>query len=794
MLNTTKIAIKNLKSQKTKSILLVMTILLSAMLLTAVTLTCLGWNTYNQERTRQYSGTFHGIYSGLNDEEVEQVKTHIDIENVGLTNGIGVVKFEDESTIGLMYLDEVAFEFNQLTWIEGTLPTRKDEIVLDDLALAQLGVEPVLGQIITLTYGDYAHKEPITTEFVLTGIIKANEVAKVRKAYSGIVSENYMRTTRDMSKENFNALVTLAHTRSLSADDMTWQFEKVGNQFEIPKYRMMVNEDYINTLKPDPQIIIAIGVIGLIVILSSVLVIYNIFYLSVVTKVQEFGKLRAIGATKKQIRSIVFKEGMFLSIVGVPLGLMIGYLISEVVVRQILMISEPMSKWPALVGVAVISFITVGMSIAKPMSVASKVSIIEAVRYNGQEIMTQKERKGYQSLNLKRLVLANLARNRKRTYVTILSLSLSGIIFIVMSSVMSSVDAREMARNHFPYDIEIGLTNYTFGDETSPNTEINRLQLNNPLGEAFREELLALEGVNEIKVNHSLKAELKGYETEYRYHDISSVTEDNLDDLELYLEAGTIDLEALKSGEEIIITYAGLVKQSGIKVGDDLTLMLYDGDDVIEQTFKVQAITGGPGTFGIHSEAFEKIVKTDTTDTVGLNTDEKQYESLKQSIQRIADQNEYLEVTFIDTEIEVYEVMIGMIKVIIYSLVLIVGMIGFINFVNTMITSLITRKKELGILQAIGLTDKQLIRMLNLEALFYTMITLISSIFVGGGLGYVAVYAFRKTGGSYATYHLPLGQMLLMVIFILVAQVILTILMSRSFNKQSLIERVRYSE
>lgn len=794
MLNTTKIAHKNLKSQKSKSILLIMTILLSSMLLTAVTLTCLSWNAANQEQTRQYSGTFHGIYSGLDDVMVEQVKTHVDIDEVGLTNGIGALEFENESKIGLMYIDEVAFEFNQFTWIEGSLPTRRNEIVLDDLALQQLGIDPILGQTITLTYEDFAHKEPITAEFILTGITKANELAKVRKAYSGIVSEGYMRSTREMSKENFNALVTLAYSRNLSAEDMAQQFEQVGNQLEIPKYRMMVNEDYINTLKPDSQIMMAVGIIGLIVILSSVLVIYNIFYLSVVTKVQEFGKIRAIGATKKQIKEIVFKEGMILSIIGIPLGLMLGYLISELISRQILLIDQPLVKWPILIGIMVISFITVGVSIAKPISVASKVSIVEAVRYNGQEATDQKSRAGYQSLNLRRLAFANLSRNRKRTVVTILSLSLSGMIFIVMSSVMSSINAREMARNHFPYDIQINLTNYTFGDEESPNTEINRLQMNNPLGAEFKEQLLNLEGVNGIKASHSLKAELKGYETEYRYHDISSVTEDNLEDLELYLESGTIDVEALKSGEEIIITYHDLAKQSGIKVGDNITLTLYDGDDVMDHTFKVQAISGGPGTFGIHPDAFEKIVENDTTDSVGIYTNEAQYENLKQSIQSIVDQNEYLDVTFIDSEIEVYEVLIGMIKIIIYSLVLIVGMIGFINFVNTMITSLITRKKELGILQAIGLTDKQLIRMLNLEALFYTMTTLISSIIIGGGLGYVAVYAFRKTGGSYATYHLPLPQMILMVIFILVAQVVLTILMSRNFNKQSLIERVRYSE
>ena len=82
------------------------------------------------------------------------------------------------------------------------------------------------------------------------------------------------------------------------------------------------------------------------------------------------------------------------------------------------------------------------------MKVASKVSIVDAIRYNGEVNSTDKSREGYENINLKRLSYANLKRNKKRTYVTILSLSLSGIIFIVMASVMNSMDAEKMARDH----------------------------------------------------------------------------------------------------------------------------------------------------------------------------------------------------------------------------------------------------------------------------------------------------------------------------------------------------------
>ena len=111
-----------------------------------------------------------------------------------------------------------------------------------------------------------------------------------------------------------------------------------------------------------------------------------------------------------------------------------------------------------------------------------------------------------------------------------------------------------------------------------------------------------------------------------------------------------------------------------------------------------------------------------------------------------------------------------------------------------MITSIITRKKELGILQAIGLTNKQLVQMLNKEAMFYTSFMLIGSLTIGNVIGYIAVQAMRKTGMSYAIYVRPIKQMIIMVVCVVVAQLLLTYLISKNFNKESLIDRVRYSE
>lgn len=794
MINTSKIAKSNLKQNKSKSTLIIITIILATTLLTAVGLTCADWDFLNKENVRKYSGTQHGAYKRIDEEKLKEIKAHSQIEKIGIVNSIGIKDYEDETKIGIGYIDNNAIEFSSKIFIDGKLPTKKNEIALDDLALEKMGYEKKLGQKINLEYEDFAKKGITKSEFILTGITKANEISKLKKTYSGIVSKDYMESTRDMDKEISNVFVTIKGENKLSGEELISKVEKIGKDLDIPKGSIKVNEDYINTLKPDTQVTMWGTSIAIIVILSSILVIYNIFYLSITSKVQEFGKLRAIGATKKQIKSIVLKEGIFLSTIAIPLGIILGYLINKFVLVNLFFRGADVQKLPIIIGVMGVSFLTVFISLLKPMKVASKVSIIDAVRYSGDIKTKSKTRKGYKYINIKRLSNANLKRNKKRTYVTIISLSLSGIIFVVMASILNCIDAEKMARRHFPYDISINLSGYTFGEEDSPNTEFNVLQTKNPLGKDFRGELLNMDGVVSLESGNSAKVQVENFGNEYKYEQLSGIDEKDLEDLEFYLEDGKIDIEKLKSGDEILFTYPELAKEFGIKAGDNITLTLYDGKDKFDKTFKIQAITSGLGIFTIHDDAFKKLFKTDTTDNIGIHVAEGSYDDVKEFIKNLDKSNEYIDARYIDDEIESNNMVIGMTKSIGYSLVIIIGVIGFMNLINSMITSIITRKKELGMLQAIGLTDKQLIKMLNIEAMFYTGTMLLSSLTLGSGLGYIAVYVFRKTGASYASYEFPIIPILIMVLCIVIAQLTLTYIISKNFNKESLIDRVRYNE
>lgn len=795
MINTTKIAKSNLKQNKSKSILIIITIILSTLMLSSIGIYIVDAGAYQKENTIKYSGNYHGILANVDEKQADILSNHADVELTGEMNGVGVEKLEDDSNISLAYMNEDALKLNSFEFIKGKLPSKENEIVLDSGALKALGYKNKdLGEKIKISYDDYKSDKKIEKEFIISGILKTSEISEAGKYYYAIISESYMRNTRDMSQEDFNIYVKLNDKSNLSIEQAKSKLNKIANDVGLDTINVAVNENYINALKPDMETIMGGVFVGLVIVLSSILVIYNIFYISIVTKVQEFGKLRAIGATKKQVKNIVFKEGFILAGIAIPIGIILGYVLANIIIKSFMDIDVKSSRLPVILSVVVISFISVVLSLLKPMKVASKVSIVDAVRYTGNKISNKSKRKGYKNINLKRLSHANLERNKKRTYMTLASLILSGTIFITVSTALESFDAEKMAREHFPYDIEVRLSGYEMNSDKNPKDNLNILQMDNPLSKDFFNQIKNMEGIKRIESARSVKIGMEDYDVEFKYDLLQSINENDVKSLNKNIIDGKINLERLQTGDEIVITHVDTAKEMGVKAGDKIRLTLYDGDKKIKKEFKVQAIAMGVPSFGIGKDFIDRTLKYDSTSSLGIYTEEGKYQEIKDSIKKIAKNNGFLETDFIDSRIESNKATISFIKIMGYTLTGIIGVIGFMNLVNTMITSIVTRKKELGMLQAIGLTNKQLVKMLNSEAMYYTSGMMIGSILFGGILGYIAVIFLKKTGLSYATYSLPIVPILLMIVCILIAQFITTYLIGRSFNKESLIDRVRYSE
>ena len=784
----------NLKSSKAKSVLICITIMLTTTLLTSVGIICNNWLKTDKAATIEYSGSFEGIYKRVNKDKLDIIKNNASIDQYGIYKAIGTSQYED-SNLGLIYADNTIKNMANIKFEDGTMPEKENEIAIESGYLNLLNNGAKIGDKIKLSYESLSTGEIKEKEFILSGILQTSDISKAQKSYSAIISKSYFVSEEVDENTKYNVYINIVKPKKLTADEVKESILSIAKNMGIEEYDVRINTDYINASNPDPQVIAGGIVVALIIILSSMLVIYSIFYVSVINKVHEYGKLRAVGATKRQIRKIILREGFILSCISIPLGIAIGYLIGQVVILKALKMDRygvgGMNIFIAI-GVAVITVISVLLSLLKPMKMACNISPVEAMRYDGND-SKQKKRKGYEEINLKKITFANLSRNKKRTVITLLSLSLSGILFIVASTIMNCMNPENMAKDHSLGDITVYLDNYDWNEDGSNN--LYDIQANNPLGKEMCERLENIPGVKKINMEKSAWASIDIGAGEKNLEDIQGFDKEFYDELSEHLVEGEINKEALESGEGLVYTHPSYAKEIGIKVGSTQVITIYDGKDSYKKEFTVLALVDiGGASIRIPESVMDSLIKTDTTIRVGLEIKKDMLKSVEEEIKNITDNDEYLSYGTLEDSIETYKKSMAITSVLISSLVIIIGVIGLMNLINTMITSIITRKRELGILQAIGLSDKQLVKMLQIEGLFYTVGTLLITLTLGNILGYIAVIIFRNTGASYAIYDYPLTQTIIMIVAITLVQILITYMVTNNFKKDSLVDRIRYSE
>lgn len=198
----------------------------------------------------------------------------------------------------------------------------------------------------------------------------------------------------------------------------------------------------------------------------------------------------------------------------------------------------------------------------------------------------------------------------------------------------------------------------------------------------------------------------------------------------------------------------------------------------------------------IPQEVYDSLnLNYDSTAELFISVDKNKYESVKTAMQEIEKTNEYFRLYSYDEEIELGAASVNVVKYPMYAILLMIAVIGFMNLINTMVTSIITRKRELGVLQAIGLSNKQLTKMLAGEGMVIIAGTLLASVTLGNILGYlIFLWAKNSHFMSVSAYHYPLMETIALASVLVIGQLLITYFINKCVNKESLIDRIRNGE
>ncbi|MGJ0706061.1 FtsX-like permease family protein [Enterococcus avium] len=130
-----------------------------------------------------------------------------------------------------------------------------------------------------------------------------------------------------------------------------------------------------------------------------------------------------------------------------------------------------------------------------------------------------------------------------------------------------------------------------------------------------------------------------------------------------------------------------------------------------------------------------------------------------------------------------------------YAIMLVLAIVGIMNLINTTIDSILSRKKELGVMQAIGMSNQQMKKMLRTEGFVYAGGIILLAGGLGSILGYlVYLYAESHSLMQIKVYQYPLIQVLLMIFLVVIVQLILTYATTTIVNKETVIKRIQASE
>lgn len=817
---TTRVAYCNMRHYKSKNILIGIAIILTTLLLFVIPSIGKDMVEVNFAVINKIYPTWHALYRNVDESTVMKLAAHHDVKTYGLRSDAGYMNLED-ATVSMMYMDRTGMELYKVKLKEGQLPQKENDIVVSKGILEALGQNGKIGDTITVPYQilkddglDYTKEK----DFRICGFLADNESSKEQKQYTSLVSEAFLKAEIPVEQVKYRFLLQVNGQKGNTTADYTETIQNIARQFGISEDDMNINKEYLAANYVDPATIPVIVGIMLIVVLAGIITIYSVYYVSMNQRVREFGKLKAIGSTKRQLRQIVLREGMGVALFAIPIGLLIGTVAVKVVLLQFVehakdsnvLITEAYKVvakgevqlyywWIYLLAIAV-TLCTVYLSLMKPMRMAAKVSEIEAMRYQGGSKRQKSSRKGYQFLNIGRLTKRNLAENKKKSTITIVSMVVTGIFVMMVATVLSCANPMESAKSSIVGQYEISPI-VESGNKEHPEYEWAEVQKNNPLNEGLKQQIEELDGVERVDVFTALKVSGGPFEEKIGTEFINGVPEEYAEELKKGITEGNVTYEELKSGDKVILDRALLHWYPDIKVGDKLKLNIHDGDNTFQKEIEVAAI----GEYGtgltnyncliMAKEGAEKLTINNSSSYFQVIADKDYDEALEASLQAIVDGSGRLQMRTWKNEYDTWENAIQMTRGACYAFIIILAAISIMNLINTMINSVHVRKKELGMMQAIGMSDRQLMKMLQLEGIFYTVGTLIISIGVGSLAGYpLFLYAKRTGMFDISTYHYPVTAAIIIILTLFVIQMLLAIFIAKSVRKDSLIERIRFSE
>ena len=789
---TNKLAKRSMKTDKRSKAFLLLTIALSVCMIFSIILISAG--AQEEFKNTQRSKAQIAIL-GITDDQLSSLRQNKDVQWIGEYAAIGLF-YSGNKTITVAYGSEDYFTHQEEMSLQGSVPQKANEIMLPQNYIDFLGESYRPGD--TITFGVTGTGDE--AEYTLSGIL--NEDRK---------SEGYfVYLSKDLAMSLMDHLQVTAYTRlntdAIRSDAILDFTDKIIENTGIVEDQIYLTEySAVMTGVIQSGIQLPIPLLAALTAVLAATIVYGVFYTKIAKNVQMFGQLRTIGMTKKQIKRMARKEGLRYAFTGIPLGLIAGLLIGFIVYPKGFQIKTA-AVYAVLI--AIVGVVMVNIAIFKPVRVAMNTSPIEGARYFAYSGNAKSSSKLHRKLSPNNLAKINIQRTRQKAILTLVMLGVSGALLLGASTVAGSIDPEKQATfKYYPAgSILLQVKNHvgsSFDKESEPYGS-SKLQLEeNPLeSQTLRHNLENTAGIESVTAFNSVQMSItfpggSGSLTSIM-NNFPTLNREQLAEKQAVLSSGTADYDVMTE------KYGILASEKIANVGDTLQL---EGRSPDGSTFNVDAVVvgtynptdlmerspvvpGSPYFMMTYDMAKNLTGITEQTGILAITVTPNHFDEVLSAVQEIAEQNGKISVNTIEQTIKNIEYRYSSSIKALYMAAAILFTFGGISLMNMLMVDFQNRKREFGLLEAVGATQKQLKAMLSREIGIYLGGSLTVSLVLGTIISIIACQRLEAVNHC-ITLNLPWLFLIALIAAMVVIYMIFTAYAKAELRKTGILSAIR---
>ncbi len=856
------LARRSLAAGRARNLIAVLAIALSAALFTSVAAIAIGsMQSMTLAMQIQKGSKSDGDFRYMTAEQFETMKQADFIRTAGLRMPAAFLSNTRHHSIEFNVMDEAQAELSFCMPSHGRVPQASDEIAASDLALRDLGVEPETGAEVTIAFT--AHGNTYQLPVTVSGWYEASS-SQISIMWAGTA---FRDAHPDIFEYTFRQDGEIAGTywSDFLADSSAGLEKKIkdlsvrlgGNPDDLNAENYLpavINTASHQTFESDSLMMAAVFI--LLFLFCGYLLIYNVFDIAVMKEIRRYGLYRTIGMSRSQLKKLILRQALWLSCIGIPLGLAAGFAIGRAALPFIMnTISSGYEKMPAgvspspviFLGAALLTVLTVFISTRKPVRMAADIPPVEAFRYTEHSTTKRTQRKSAPGAGIARLSWSNLGRNRRRSAFIITSLMLCILLLNAAGTISASLDIEKQVSFMIRSDFAItsaastnGIKGFVLRRDALSSQAIQDISSQPgitegaPVYKNTAEDTDVTYDFGRTLAPETITSETSGLDFAFDETSMKfGIGDDGRPICNVYgMEESAIARMDLREGEtDAHALYQKMLDGEGVLVGVDVdrvsmlpiqeldftdigqAITVYkngkpvrklpvlakaaiNGDDAeIGYTCNGPLEVGGDGLFlYLPSDIYRQLYDEPVIYKYAFNAEKSHQAEITRYLENYTS-NTDTSVSFLTSQSARDDAMSTrtMIHFTGGLAGAILGFAGVLNLINTIITTILARRHEFATMQSIGMTKRQLTKMMVLESVYYALFASLFGLLLSALSSLTLIRGILKSMWQY-TFHFTLLPTCAASAVLLAVAVIVPVVALRFFNRGSITEQLRVAE